>query len=223
MMDNKRFFLERYEKMGQKIDPASITMRKALRINTLKISKEELVRRLSLKKVKLQRIPFLQNGYWYDAGFSLGSTPEYLQGYYYLQEPASQLPPEVLSPDENDVVLDCCAAPGSKTTQLAQLMDNKGTIIALEPNRKRMESLKNNLERIGARNTITYQMDAKDAASLGIKFDKILLDAPCSGNFALNTDWFARRDMPGIKNNSQRQKNILETCLGILKPKGLLG
>ncbi|MBU0461123.1 MAG: RsmB/NOP family class I SAM-dependent RNA methyltransferase [Nanoarchaeota archaeon] len=215
-------FLERYKKLGQDIDPNEIKIKPSLRVNTLKINESDLIRRLKNKKVRLEKIPFLENGYWYESAFSLGSTPEYLQGYYYLQEAASQLPAQALSPAKDDVVLDCCAAPGSKTTQLAQIMDNEGMIIALDNNKKRLESLKNNVERMGVKNAMIYQIDAKMVKSLGMIFDKILVDAPCSGNFAIDKDWLTKRDMAGIKNNAMKQKSIISICINILKPDGIL-
>ena len=215
-------FLQRYKELGQDIDPAKIKHRSSLRINTLKIRPNELIKILEKKKVKLKKIDFLDVGYDYKADFSLGSTPEYLQGLYYLQESASQVPPLILNPKKEDVILDCCAAPGSKTTQLAQMMGNKGTIIALDNNKKRLQSLNNNLERLGITNTITYQLDAKSAKQLGITFDKILVDAPCSGNFVTDKDWFKKRDMSGIRNNAEKQKNILTACIEVLKSGGTL-
>lgn len=215
-------FLERYKKLGEEFDPKEVKLRPSLRVNTLKIDESELIARLKKKKIKLEKIPFLKHAYWYEADFSLGATPEYLQGFYYLQEAASQLPAIALDPRPTDTILDSCAAPGSKTTQLAQLTDNKGTVIALDPNRKRLESLNNNLERSGVKNTLTYQLDAKSCTSLNMKFDKILLDAPCSGNFSTDKGWFEKREVAGIRNNAQKQINLLEASLKILKPGGII-
>ena len=213
-------FFKRYESQGQIVD-FNVDTRKALRVNTLKISEEELVSRLKNNGVKLEKIPFVKHGYFYSAKFSLGSTPEYLQGYYYLQEGASQVPAEVLDPQEEDLVLDMCAAPGSKTTQLAQLMNNKGKIIAIDVINKRLESLNNNLERMGVVNTSTFLLNAKDVTSFNLVFDKVLLDAPCSGNFVTDKGWIKKRDMPGIKNNSDKQKSLLERAFNVLKPGGI--
>ena len=185
MIEIREFFLERYEKLGRRIVPEEISIRKSLRVNPLRRDPSVLLDVLKKKRVSLTKIPFLRDGYFYKSSFSLGSTPEYLQGEYYLQEAASQLPVEVLDPSPGDIVLDCCAAPGSKTTQLAQLMDNKGTIVALDINKNRIYSLSNNLERCGVKNCIVYKKDAKRASELGLEFDKVLVDAPCSGNFSI--------------------------------------
>jgi NOL1/NOP2/sun family putative RNA methylase len=164
----------------------------------------------------------LKYGYFYEADFSLGSTPEYLQGFYYLQEAASQIPVQVLDPKENEVVLDMAASPGSKTTQMAQLMNNKGVIVALDNDRRRLESLQNNLERLSVTNTILLKKDARFADDFNFKFDKILLDAPCSGNFCIEKDYFSKRSINDLFQKSKVQKELLEAGLRCLKSKGVL-
>lgn len=216
------YFLSRYKKMGHDIDPKKIKIPQSIRVNTLKIDEKTIVKRLRDNEVDLKKIPFLKYGYYVDADFSLGSTPEYLFGYYYMQEAASQLVSEVLNPDEKDIVLDMCAAPGSKTTHLSQLMNNKGTIIALDSNMNRIEALNNNMERTGCSNVMVYRKDAKYADDLGMQFDKILLDAPCSGNFATDPEWFDKREIDGIKQNAIEQKKLISVAAKILKKDGLL-
>lgn len=214
------FFLKRYKELGHDIDPAKIKLKQSIRINTLKISEKELITRLKRNKIRLNKIPFTDNGYWAEADFSLSSTPEYLQGYYYIQEAASQLPVQALNPEKDDLVLDMCAAPGSKTTQLAQMMQNKGKIIALDSSTSRLKALKNNLERCGVKNCLVYQKDAAHAADLGLKFDKVLLDTPCSGNFTTDPAWFDKRDIEGIKSIAKTQKSLLRAAIQSLKPSG---
>ena len=212
-------FLDRYKELDQEFNPEKIRVMNTLRVNTLKTDEKELVKRLNAKLTKLS---FLNQGYSYQSEFSMGATPEYLQGYYYLQEASSQLPAEILMPKENDLVLDMCAAPGSKTTQLAQLMNNKGRIIALDANNPRLASLQNNLERCGVTNTLVYKKDARFAEDLDLKFDKILLDAPCSGNFALEQNWFSERELEDSKLMSKSQKQLLDTAINILKLGGVV-
>lgn len=214
------FFLDRYKKLGQTV--SRITLKPALRINTLKISEAELISRLKKLGVKLELIPFAKHGYYCSSKFSLGAITEYLLGYFYLQEAAAQVPVQVLDPKPDETVLDCCASPGGKTTQIAQLMKNKGTLIALEKKRHRMASLKTNLERCGVNNCIAYLMDANKASTLGIQFDKILLDAPCSGNFITDQAWFNKRDLEGIRRASEIQKSLIEKSLAVLKKGGTL-
>ncbi len=218
----KEFFIERYQKLKPDFSPDNIVLKPSLRINTLKMTHAKLKSRLAKEKVRLERISFLKDGYYYDANFSLGATPEYLMGYYYLQEAASQVVSERLAPSGKDLVLDMCAAPGSKTTHLAQIMGNEGMLIALEKKRHRVPSLMNNLERMGVENTIVYNMDARDAPSLGKSFDKILLDAPCSGNFVTDDAWFDKRDISSIRTNSRMQRQLLEVAAKIVKKGGLI-
>jgi len=215
-------FTTRYEELGQSFDFRKITLRKSLRVNTLKIKEEELKKRLLKNGVKLEKILFVKNGHFYEAKFSLGSTPEYLQGYYYLQEAASQIPAEELGPAEGEVVLDMAASPGSKTTQLAQLMNNKGVIVALDTDKKRLQSLQNNLERLSVTNTIVLKKDARHVADLGVKFDKILLDAPCSGNFCIEPNYFSVRTLNDLHQRSKLQKELLGAAIKVLKPGGVL-
>jgi len=215
-------FTKRYKEMGQDIDPEKVEVRKSIRINTLKASEEDIVQRLRERGVKLKKVPFCRYGYWTEADFSLSTTQEYLQGHYYIQEAASQLPVQVLNPSPDDSVLDMCAAPGSKTTQLAQWMGNKGQLIALDSSRFRLSAVKNNLERCSVKNCVVFHKDSVHAADVGIKFDKVLLDAPCSGNFAIDTDWFQKRTLDDIKAQTKIQKALLRAAASCLKRGGVL-
>jgi NOL1/NOP2/sun family putative RNA methylase len=215
------FFISRYRELGHAIEPEGIRLRPAIRVNTLKISEDALVKRLS-KKVKLAKIPFADSGYWVESDFALSSTPEYLHGYYYIQEAASQLPVKALAPEEGELVLDMCAAPGSKTTQLAQVMRDRGRIVALESNSSRLPALKNNLERCGVKSCIVCQKDASHSEDLGIVFDKVLLDAPCSGNFVADPGWFEKRSIEGVKIMAKTQRALLRSAVQVAKPVGTI-
>ncbi len=214
--------LSRYSELGVRFDPSKVSVKKALRVNTLKISEAVLVDRLRAKGVSLKKVPFVPFAYWYDASFSLGATPEYLQGYYYLQEVASQIPPLVLDPCPGDFVLDMAAAPGSKTTQLAQLMNNQGVIVALDIDNKRLGSLRNNIERLGVENVVVFKKDARFAPDLKLSFDKVLLDAPCSGNFCVEPDFFSLRSLADFRLQAKRQRELLKSAFSVLKPGGVL-
>ncbi|OYT48391.1 MAG: RNA methyltransferase [Desulfurococcales archaeon ex4484_42] len=121
---------------------------------------------------------------------SLGATHEFLLGLYYLYRgPASLVPPLILNPKSKDMVLDMAAAPGGKTSHMAQLMNNEGVIIAVEVNRIRVRALRSNLERLGVKNTIILRMNAINIPKLfGEYFTKVLLDAPCSGEGLIQID-----------------------------------
>ncbi len=217
-----KYFLDRYKQFGE-IVPPQITLPQTLRVNTLRIGEQTLVARLHALGIRLAKIPWLKHGYRVEqAKFSLGASVESLLGYYYLQESAAQVPVEVLDPKPGELVLDCCAAPGGKTTQMAQQMQNKGVIIALEKKAHRLTSLRSNLERCGVANTAVYHMDAVKAAQLGLQFDKILLDAPCSGNYAGDAKWFDKRTIKDVLTSQRFQRNILKAAIDVLKPGGTL-
>jgi len=216
-------FLERYKQLGQNIIPEKVRTWQAIRINTIKIKTEELLKRMKKENVILVKIPFLDFGYSVQStNFSVGAAPEHLFGYYYVQETASQIPVQILNPKKDEIVLDMSAAPGGKTTQIAQYMENKGIITALDVNNMRLFSLRNNIERMGVKNTIIFQKDAKFVSDLGVKFDKILLDAPCSGNFAADSKWFDKRKLEDIKNSAKTQKQLFAAAVEILKDGGEL-
>ena len=197
-------------------------VKRAIRVNTLKITDEKLVKRLTKKKVKLEKVPFLEHGYYSSADFSLSSMPEYLQGLFYMQDAASQIPVQMLELKPEEKVLDMCACPGSKTTQMAMAMKNEGVIVALDTNLQRLKVLQNNLERMGVSNVVTYKKDARFADDLGMKFDKVLLDAPCSGNYTQGSEWLEKRKPVDFKEKAKVQRQLFSAALKVLKPGGIL-
>jgi NOL1/NOP2/sun family putative RNA methylase len=212
--------VKRYKSLGCTCQ--NIELKHSLRVNTLKIPEAEIIMRLKDLGVKLTKISYTDYGYHYDAKFSLGATPEYLQGYYYLQEAASQLPPKILEPRPDDKVLDMCAAPGSKTTEIAQYMQNKGIIVALDADPRRLFALRNNLERCSVTNVILYKKDSRFVSDLGMQFDKILLDAPCTGNYIVEKDFFTKKSVDGIRERARLQKELLKAAIKVLKKDGTL-
>lgn len=219
-MSNKDFFIKRYKLLGEV--PKDVTIKPSLRINTLNIDEKDIIARLENLDVKLEKVSFAKYGYYFNSKFSLGAISEYLLGSFYLQESAAQIPVQVLDPKENDLVLDCCASPGGKTSQISQWMNNIGSIVALEKKQHRIKSLKVNLERMGCSNVIALNMDVSKVEKLGMKFDKILVDAPCSGNFADDKQWFDKRDIEGVNFSSKIQKEILASAVKVLKKDGIL-
>lgn len=219
------FFLNRYKQLlGENFQGLEkVSIKTCIRINSLKISDEDLTKRLNKQAVQLTKVDFLKTGYYVEkSDFSMGSTPEHLFGYYYIQESASQFAVQVLRPSAGEQVLDMAAAPGGKTTQMAEYMQNKGVVVALDILNLRLNSLKNNLERLGVNNALVYKKDARFVSDFGLMFDKILLDAPCSGNFIANKDWFMNRDLAGIKEKTRLQKELLKSAMMVLKPGGTL-
>ncbi len=185
----KPLFVEHYkELLGNEYEEfvraSSEYQRKAVRVNTLKKSVEEIRERLEEKWV-LEQVPWCAEGFWmkYRDGkrFDIGNTPEHQLGYIYVQDAASMIPVEVLNPSPGDIVLDMCAAPGSKTSQIAQKMGNKGLLVANDADGKRLGALGINLQRMGIHNSMITRMEGFHVKKQGEGFDKILVDAPCTG------------------------------------------
>lgn len=218
-MSGKEFFVNRYQKLGWKFEDT--TPKQAVRINVMNTEENSIIRRLESLGIQLEKIPFLEHGYWIPkAKFSVGATAEYLLGYYSIQEPAAQIPATLFTKLKGKTVLDACAAPGGKTVQLADLMQNTGVIVALDIDSRRLAALANHLERCSVKNTIVYKWDAKKASQLRMKFDCILLDVPCSGNFAGDKEWFDRRTIEDVEKNAEVQKEILKEAVNVLKDDG---
>lgn len=215
------YFENRYRTIAPDFT-SDVTERPALRVNTLKSDAAAVVKRLEEKGIAVERIPYLPDGYHYVSTFSLGATPEYLLGHYYLQGAASQLVTVILDPRPGEMVLDMAAAPGGKTTHIAQLMRNTGTIVALDANAFRLASLRNNCERLLVRNVLIMKKDARFAPDLGLLFDRVLLDAPCSGNFCSEPGWFLKRRIEDIRANGREQRELLKAASKVLKPGGIL-
>jgi NOL1/NOP2/sun family putative RNA methylase len=218
-MSDKKFFVTRYERMGWKYE--DVRPKQAIRINSINTKKADVTKRLQSLGIKLEKILFLKNGYWVrKSGFSVGATSEYLLGLYSIQKAAAQIPATLFTKLKDKVVLDACAAPGGKTVQLADLMQNTGAIIALDVKKRRLTALSNHLERCRIKNTIVYQMDARQVSRLRMKFDRILLDVPCSGNFVIDKEWFKKRTIKDVEKDAKLQREILTEAVKVLKDDG---
>jgi NOL1/NOP2/sun family putative RNA methylase len=218
-MSGKQFFVNRYRKLGWIYK--EVKLKRAIRINTVNSNRDTIVKRLESLGIVLEKIPFLKDGYWiYKSRFSVGATAEYLLGLYSIQEAAAQIPATLFSKLKDKTVLDACASPGGKTVQLANLMDNRGVIVALDHKERKMFALTNQLERSRVTNTAVYNMDAKEASKLNIKFDRVLLDVPCSGNPITDRDWFNKRTMEDVHRNARRQRQILTEAAKVTKDGG---
>jgi NOL1/NOP2/sun family putative RNA methylase len=200
----------------------------SIRANTLKIDIEKLKERIERKwEIEWQKNYGLEEAFVIktklDAG-ELGNAIEHRLGYYYVQSLSSMLPSKILGV-ERAYVLDCCAAPGSKTTHLAALMQNKGVILANDISWERNIALLSNLQRCGVMNTVVTSIPfQKLAKKLKVSFDYILADVPCSneGTVRKNLNVFKTWNKRLSLWLSKIQKSILCNALSLLKNNGYL-
>jgi NOL1/NOP2/sun family putative RNA methylase len=190
----------------------------SFRVNTLKGEIKEVIKGLGCD---VSPVPWCPTGFFTDA--KVGRSIQHFQGLIYIQEATSMLAAQALAPEEYDVVLDLTAAPGSKTCQMAGLMENKGCIIANDVDNRRLKTLCFNLNRMGVVNTIITRKDATDF-NTNIRFDKILLDAPCSntGQLRNNPDALKTWSMQKVKKNAELQKRLIDVSVNLLEDDGVL-
>jgi NOL1/NOP2/sun family putative RNA methylase len=197
----------------------------SLRCNSLRISEEDFVNLFTRKGFVLEKISGISYGYRvFKTPFPLGATNEYLLGFYFLQSEASMIPVQVLDPKPGEIIIDLTAAPGGKTTQIAQYMCNQGVIVATDISRKRIKSLRSNISRCGVENALIIRMDGRKISDLGIQADKVLLDAPCTGEGLIPRDPTRKtsRELKDILYVSELQKELLTAAIRCLKPGGQL-
>ena len=223
----KPAFIERYSSLTdwEQFRKYSLSfLRKSIRINTLLASVSEVKKSLNKKGWKLEPIPWCKEGFWVDnpERRDVGNLLEHHLGKIYVQEAASMIPPLVLKPKPHDLVLDMCASPGSKTTQMAAMMKNKGLIVANDYKGDRLQSLGINLQRSVLTNAIITLMPGQRYHHF--KFDKILVDAPCSGTGtirkSLKTINMWNSGM--VRNLAKQQKALLINAFDNLKDGGEL-
>ncbi|KAJ5416476.1 Nop2p [Penicillium crustosum] len=175
-----------------------------IRTNTLRTNRRSLAQALINRGVVLEPV-----GKWSKVGLQvfespvpLGATPEYLAGHYILQAASSFLPVMALAPQPNERVLDMASAPGGKTTYMSALMRNTGCVVANDASKPRAKGLIGNIHRLGCKNTIVTNMDARTAFPKAMGgFDRVLLDAPCTGTGVISKD-------PGVK-TSKNERDFL--------------
>ena len=195
-----------------------------IRANSLKTKRRELAKNLISRGVNLD--PLAE---WskvglkiYSSNVPIGATPEYLTGQYMLQSPSSFLPVLALNPLPGEKILDMCASPGGKTTYIGQLMKNDGLLVANDLKKERIKSLFFNIHRMGIKNSIITNYDAREFAKLFNKFDRVLLDAPCSGLGVISKDKSVKmnRTYKEILNNSRLQKELILAAIDSCNAKG---
>lgn len=154
-----------------------------VRTNTLRVSREALMKRLADEGVTCSRTTWSPDGVRLNQSGQITRLPSFRDGLFTVQDESSQLAPLFLSPVKGERVLDACAAPGGKTTQIAQLMEDSGEILACDVNHKKLRLIKETCDRLGINSVRTFTMDATSpsAAIKEATFQRILIDAPCSG------------------------------------------
>ena len=221
----KPAFVERYKNiLGDRYDEfiqcSFSFLRRSLRVNTIKIDVEECRQRLA-ENWKLRQIPWCKEGFWIESERrDIGNTVEHALGYIYVQEAASMVPPLVLNPQPGETVLDMAAAPGSKTSQMAAMMQNTGLLVANDIKPDRLKPLGLNMQRCGITNAVmTLGVGQRFREPI---FDKILIDAPCSGtgNIRRSLKTVTIWNPTMITRLSRTQLDLLQTAYNALKPSG---
>lgn len=193
----------------------------ALRFNPVKAD-EKAVK--NAEGMLTGKVEWSKNGYYYDDENSRpGIHPYHHAGVYYIQDASAQLPVEMLAPKPGDYVLDLCAAPGGKSTQIAGYLNGQGILVSNEPMKNRAKILSENVERLGIRNAIvTSEYPDKLADTFPEYFDKIMVDAPCSGEgmFRKNHDACSEWSLESVQMCADRQAEILDRAYEMLIPGG---
>lgn len=194
----------------------------ALRINTLKGNGEKL---FYVLEETLSPVPWTSDGYFYPDTMQPGKSPLHEAGAYYIQEPSAMLPAELLNAQPGECILDLCAAPGGKTTKIAADMKGEGLLVANEIHPKRAAILSSNVERMGIKNAVvTNESSDRLLKKFPEFFDRILVDAPCSGEGMFRKDEEARAQWTeeNVIKCAVRQKEILDNAAAMLRPGGRL-
>ncbi|WP_018750507.1 RsmB/NOP family class I SAM-dependent RNA methyltransferase [Paenibacillus sanguinis] len=196
-----------------------------LRLNTLKVAPESKAARKLTELFDLHEVPWCSDGYYYEEMTRPGRHPYHAAGLYYIQEPSAMSAVELLDPRPGDTVLDLAAAPGGKTTQIAAKLAGQGLLISNEIHPQRAKILAENVERLGIRNTIVTQAAPQAlSARFPLAFDRIMLDAPCSGEgmFRKDPEAIAEWSPASVELCAARQWDILQDAVAMLKPGGRL-
>ncbi len=220
-------FLERMKKyLGDEfdafVDSYNLPPTKGIRVNELKCTPQKLI---ELMPTKLTASPFCKDSFYSAEEIKVGFNPLHSAGAFYSQEPSASVPVELLDPKPGDFVLDMCAAPGGKTTQIASKLKGEGLVVCNEVVKSRANILLSNVERMGIANAVvTSSYPEKIAAALPEFFDKIVVDAPCSGEgmFRKNSEAVTEWSPEHVSSCAVRQLAILNDAAVCLKKGGEL-
>ena len=192
----------------------------SIRVNTIKTSKEEVIETLNKENIVYEESLSLPNAIILKTG-NLKESSLYQEGKIYYQSLSSQIPPFIVDPKENENILDMTAAPGGKTTQMSALSNNKTMITAIEKNKIRADRLRYNIEKQGAKKVTILQVDSRNLDEYFL-FDKILLDAPCSGSGTIINNDYSKISEELITRSVETQKSLLKEAIKHLKVGGEL-
>lgn len=213
------------EELKKYLDSSDTERPVTIRTNTLKTRRKELAQELINLGVNVDPIEWTKEGLIvYDSPVPIGATASYLAGHYILQGAGSLLPVMALQPKINERILDLSAAPGGKTTHIAQLMKNTGVIFANDISKERCRAVSANCHRLGVINTVISHKDGRTFPNTLKNFDRVLLDAPCTGTGVAIKDPSvkANKDIKDIKRCSHLQKELLLAAIDCCKVEGVI-
>ncbi len=227
-MKNRELFAFLSELFGEELPRFTAWMegnlKPVIRTNRLRIDPDRLKTRLERQGFELSPLPLMEGLFRVESWpFPLGNTLEHHLGYFYVQSLASLLPPLLLAPRPGERVLDLAAAPGSKTTQMAEMMGNRGVIVANDIDRKRLRALANNVDRLGALNVVITETDGtRFGETHRDHFHRVLLDAPCSALGTLHENreilrWWSFRK---VRRLAGLQRKLILAAWDALAPGG---
>ena len=227
MSDDLKSYLNRLPdlEMAMLLEAYEKPLPEGFRVNTLKSPEERVLERLRRRGYEFRKIPWARYGYVLAGGENLGKTIEHMLGLIYLQGPVSMAPAEVLDPRPGELVLDLCASPGSKATQIAQLLEGRGVVVANDISYERLKALTSNLQRFGVLNCVVTLADGRKYPRFAWElFDKVLVDAPCSSLGIVSRDWGIARSWSTrlVERLSSLQKQLILAGFDCLKPGGVL-
>ncbi len=193
-----------------------------VRFNRMKTDKEKFLEKIPFKT---EEVAWIDNGFYYDLSDTPSKDPYYYAGLYYIQEPSAMTPANMLPINPGDKVLDICAAPGGKSTELSAKLNGTGVLVSNDISASRAKALLKNLEVFGSKNAlIMSEAPSKMTEKFRGYFDKILIDAPCSGEgmFRKSPAIMKNWEQYGVEYYHKLQLEILEAVLPMLAPGGML-
>lgn len=220
--------MERYREIIPDFDAFMATLEKpqpvTIRVNRLKATPEKVAEALKKRGFDIKPTALSEWILQVEGEGSVAKTLEHWLGWFYIQEASAATAVMALEPHPEECILDLCASPGGKTTQMAELMNNTGLIVANDTTPKRLRALLANLSRLGVVNTIVTQWDGRNYPDLGIVFDKALVDAPCSSEGKAREEPELRQgaDINFVRSISGTQKGLLRRALELVKPGGIV-